>query len=607
MKRKKEEHSFHIPVMGLGFTVDSPVKVAHYGISSVISIVDDLLMEKMRKFYSNKLKIHFEEISEKIEDFRAKRTTAYLNLVDKIVKDNIENLKSSINEKGGDIEKFLGMLPDSSTIKNRFHQIKESMDLQEAIKWVKEQLTPGSIDVNIMTKVDKANKRNGEQLPVEYNDAHAALRGFANSNLDSSLVLSAGMNPRLYSYIENFDGFYPDKDGHIEKKIILKVSDYRSALIQGKFLAKKGIWVSEYRIESGLNCGGHAFATNGYLMGPILKEFRDNREFLLNSVFDLLRATLETKRKPCPEEPLELKITAQGGVGTAEEHEFLLDHYKVDSVGWGSPFLLVPEVTNVEHETMSLLSEAEENDLYLSNISPLGVPFNSLRGNTKDLEKLKLVEEGKPGSPCTVKYLISNTEFTNAPICTASRSYQKLKIRELGNRNLNMEQYQEEFDKIIDKSCLCVGLGESALLTKDLETKPEEKGVLVCPGPNIAYFSEIVSLKKMIDHIYGRINIIKREDRPHMFIKELSLYIDHLKEKIREIGEDLPQKKLESIQAFQDNLEEGISYYRELFNNIKGRFEEKKTEILEDLGRLENEISQIKIEIKVPVPVMNLA
>lgn len=50
------------------------------------------------------------------------------------------------------------------------------------------------------------------------------------------------------------------------KKVVIKVSDYRSALIQGKYLAKKGIWVSEFRIESGLNCGGHAFATDGYLL-----------------------------------------------------------------------------------------------------------------------------------------------------------------------------------------------------------------------------------------------------------------------------------------------------------------------------------------------------
>ena len=44
------------------------------------------------------------------------------------------------------------------------------------------------------------------------------------------------------------------------------MSDFRSALIQGKFLAKKGLEVAEFRIESGLNCGGHAFATDGHLM-----------------------------------------------------------------------------------------------------------------------------------------------------------------------------------------------------------------------------------------------------------------------------------------------------------------------------------------------------
>src|SRR5690606_22426871 len=99
-----------------------------------------------------------------------------------------------------------------------------------------------------------------------------------NSDLCSSLVLSAGMNPRLYSYLEQFEAFYPDENGELKKKIALKVSDYRSAFIQGKFLAAKGLWVSEYRIESGLNCGGHAFATDGYLMGPILAEFRDKKE-----------------------------------------------------------------------------------------------------------------------------------------------------------------------------------------------------------------------------------------------------------------------------------------------------------------------------------------
>ena len=92
-----------------------------------------------------------------------------------------------------------------------------------------------------MTKVDKKNYFKKEELPSEYNDAHAGLRGYANSDLASSVIFSAGMNPRLYGYIAQFNDFFPDESGYIKKKIILKVSDYRSAVIQGKFLAKKGI------------------------------------------------------------------------------------------------------------------------------------------------------------------------------------------------------------------------------------------------------------------------------------------------------------------------------------------------------------------------------
>lgn len=59
-------HSFHIPVMGTSFTVDTPFKVAHFGIDSVIALNDDLLLEKLRKMYCGKFKIdhHFFEKSE---------------------------------------------------------------------------------------------------------------------------------------------------------------------------------------------------------------------------------------------------------------------------------------------------------------------------------------------------------------------------------------------------------------------------------------------------------------------------------------------------------------------------------------------------------------
>ncbi len=598
MIHSNKAHTFHIPVMGTGYTVDTPVKVAHLGISSVISIVDDFLIENMREFYCKKFDIPFKEISTKIEDFRAKRITAYLNLIDEIVKKKFDEFKSSLHDTEEELEKYFDLLPDFSDMKNRFNGfIKNNTVKEDVINWIETNLIPGDIDVNIMTKVDKENYASKEvKLPTKYNDAHAALRGFANSSLQSSLVLSAGMNPRLYSYLEEFKDFYPDRNGQLKKKITIKVSDYRSSLIQGKFLAKKGIWVSEYRIESGLNCGGHAFATNGFLLGPILEEFKNSKKDLVENVHEMYIKALAEKGYPIPEKPLPIKITAQGGVGTSEEHNFLLNNYDIDSVGWGSPFLLVPEVVNVDKETHDLLSNATEDDLYLSKISPLGVPFNNVRGNSKDLEKQRLVAEGRPGSTCPKQLLVSNNEFTERRICTASKQYQKFKITDLDMADESKTEYESKFHKITEKACLCLGLSASALIKNKIVKEEEGHAVSICPGPNIAYFSGKMSLKNMVDHIYGRINVITRSDRPNFFVKELSLYIDYLKDLINDLNISPPEAEIKKIQSFHKNLMEGVAYYKQLFLNHVGRKEGIKKTDLEELHKLEQEISGLTVE-----------
>ncbi len=591
-------HSFHIPVMGIGFTIDTPVKVAHLGIDSVISLVDDMLMEKMRRFYCEKMLLPYQEISDKIDDFRAKRITSYLNLMKEIADHKLEDLKTASQDKIDEIKHYFQMLPDSSELKNEFNLRLQSFSFKEMKEWLKENLSLGNIDVNIMTKVDKDNYKNGEKLPVEFNDAHAALRGFAQSNLNSSVVLSAGMNPRLYAYMEQFDDFFPSTDGVLKKRIILKVSDYRSALIQGKFLAKKGLWVSEYRIESGLNCGGHAFATEGFLMGPVLEEFKLKRQELTEQVWAILSAALIANNKPLPEQRLSLRITAQGGVGTSEEHDFLRAHYQVDSVGWGTPFLLVPEVTSVDKDTRGQLKNAKEKDLYLSGISPLGVPFNTLRGNTKDIEKQKLIDSGKPGSLCPKKYVELNYDYTEKAICTASYRYQRLKIKDLNTQNLPTEIYQKKYNQIVEKSCVCVGLGTSALLANNLDTTIEGPGVSICPGPNLAYFDKEMSLKELSGHIYGRNNVIDRTDRPHMFVKELNLYLDHLKTKMEDAKQDFFKKHEKQLTHFNENMQEGVRYYQSLFTNIKGFFAETKQQVLADLEKGKQTLLQMELEIK---------
>jgi len=595
----KKLHSFHIPVMGIGFTIDTPLKVAQYGMDSVISLVDDVLLEKLRKMYSEKFEIPYKEISDKVDDFRAKRITSYLNMINGIASEKFESLKNVSEEKSNEIKKYINLLPDYSRLKKEFEKLtSSSFNYSEVKSWAKKNLTMGSIDVNIMTKVDKDNYKKDEKLSVEYNDAHAALRGFANSDLNSSVVLSAGMNPRLYAYMSKFDDFYPNENGEIKKRIILKVSDYRSAMIQGKFLAKKGLWVSEYRIESGLNCGGHAFATEGYLLGPVLEEFKEKRNELRDSIQDLLNQVLISEKRVLPKNPLSIEVTAQGGVGTEEEHDFLLDYYKVDSVGWGSPFLLVPEATTVDNKTLESLAKAKEEDLYLSDISPLGIPFNNLRGNTKDEEKKAKIDLGRPGSVCPKKFVALNKEFNETGICTASREYQRLKIKELKTENLLPLDFRTKLNKIVEKTCTCVGLGTSALLAYDLDTKVEGQGVSVCPGPNMAYYSKVMSLKEMTNHIYGKLNVISRTDRPNMFIKELNIYIDYLKNKLEETKGTLDRKQEKYFSNFSTNLNEGINYYHTLFDSVKDNFEEAKSTIINELELSKNKLQLIRIEIE---------
>ncbi len=569
MVTSKSVHSFHIPVMGLAYTIDSPIRVAQYGISSVISIIDDELIEKMNAFYSKKFNLPYQEITKKAQDYRADRITSYLNLVDTIVKEKFSKFKTELSESKSALENFMATLPNKSTIKEGLSNLlDEGSTFKENIKnYLETHLKAGEIDVNIMTKVDKDNFDKGEQLPVEFNDAHASLRGFANSSLSSSVVFSAGMNPRLFSYFENFKDFYPDSQGLLKKKIILKVSDYRSATIQGKFLAKKGLWVSEYRIESGLNCGGHAFATDGFLLGPILEEFKNKKAELIQDTHAVFVKGLSLKELAIPEQPLDLIITVQGGVGTADEHDFLLENYQVDSVGWGTPFLLVPEATSVDNQTRGLLASAKEKDLYLSGISPLGVPFNTIKGTTNEFFKQKRIDNEKAGSSCPKKFLALSKEFGPEGICTASKKYQDDKLEELETKReeLSLTIYENAKTKITEKACLCVGLANASYLENDIRIKGQEQGVVICPGPNMAYFDKEVSLSQMMKHINGNASVLSNTDRPNMFVKELKMYIDYLKNEIAAISEDLSKKQIKKWTSFKSNLFDGIAYYQDLF------------------------------------------
>ena len=585
-------HKFHIPVMGTGHSIDTPIRVAHLGISSVISIVDDILIDKVCKHYCEKFELPFVEISKNDLLARSKRITQYLNTIGKIVEGKLDKVKKLPFFEENDKTKYFNLLPDSSVLKQKYKKLLYIKDEDEKTKLSYELtslMQPGDIDVNIMAKVDRTNyAKDGTILSGEFSDAKAALRGFAESNLTSSVVFSAGFNRSLFGYLEQFKDFYRNEFGELKKKIIIKVSDFRSALIQGKFLAMKGLEVSEFRIESGLNCGGHAFASQGYLLPTILGEFDANKNQLNQQFRPIVKNFYDKSNLKFPESammnpPL---LTVQGGIGTSGEAMRMLQDFGCDSTGWGSPFLLVPEATCVDQDTVNLIKNAKKDDLYLSGSSPLGVPFNNLRKTGSENWTRERAENGNPGSPCPKGFLISNKEYTDKPICTASRQFQKIKLEEISKSVLTAEEKTELRNSVYEKVCLCEHLGNGALIKLGIVPKMRAPQS-ICPGPNVVWFDREYTLEEMIDHIYGRSEPLVSENRPHMFCQEVELYINYYEKLICSMGDSTAE--INYLETFRTNLENGMdtilkisekkAYPNENLESIPDFIESQKTRL----------------------------
>ncbi|HOP05672.1 MAG TPA: hypothetical protein PLF13_00130 [candidate division Zixibacteria bacterium] len=557
-------HHFFIPVMGTGFTVDSPLRVARYGICSVMSIGDDILLEQIRRYYTSLWSKPFTAIRGRDPEARVERIRTYLNFVHDAVDEQMNRMQAESFSSSDDIARYFALLP-SGSLRSFYDTYKTCSDTDKSRfeAGLRSALRAGSADVNIMTRVDAEQRyENGKGIP-ETGLAMTALRGFATSKLRSSVVLSAGINKRLFAYMAQFEDFFPTLQAPPTKSIILKVSDYRSALLQGTILAKRGLWVSEFRIESGLNCGGHTFPTKGQLLGAVLEEFRVKRERLQDELRNYYATALQTLGKTPFGTPSFL-LSAQGGVGTASEHHMLRECYGVDRIGWGTPFLFVPEATNLDGRHLRKLVAAGDNDVTLSEASPLGVPFWILKGTTSDEHRLNRIAEGTPGRRCRKHFLAMDSEFARPPLCRASRQYQTRKLDQIEAGNL-LPNLKEAAVRILQsKTCLCMDLAGSALnrlgIDKDVHTA-------VCCGPSAVDFSAVYTLQEMVDHIYGRCALSLRHSRPHMFIRELSLYVDYLKKQIADCTVEINETRTRYLDEFKQGLLSAIAYYRSLSND----------------------------------------
>jgi hypothetical protein len=555
-------HTFHIPVMGTGFTVDTPLHVARYGISSVVSLVDDLLLEQMRRYHCERTGEPFEPADPKAPDVRARRTRAYLDLLDRLVSRQVVELQRSPFVPDSEITRYFELLPDGPDRDAYLAMLAETDPAarRTAEDGLRPRAVPGSIDVNIMTKSDRDLFTSAAGQPSAYGDVLMSFRGFAESTLSSAVVLSAGINPRLFASIPQFEGFFPDVLGRLRKRIVLKVSDVRSALVQGKFLAKRGVWVSEFRVESGLNCGGHAFSTLGTLLGPILAEFRARRAELVESLHELYARALRALGRTVPAAPCPVRITAQGGIGTAEEDALLRRHLGVDGTGWGTPWLLVPEAVNVDAATLERLARATEDDVTLSQGSPLGIPFWMLKTSASEQARRDRIRDGRPGAPCVKGLMRFNTELTEQPVCTGSRAYQRRRLAVLATEDLTADQRAALRSDIEAKACICNDLAGGA--TVKLGIEPDATPT-VCPSPSIADFSRVATIEEMVGHIYGRLSLLTNSARPHMFVRELRLNVLVLRRELERQAIELSTRTADHVREFRQNLADGVTFYRQ--------------------------------------------
>jgi hypothetical protein len=223
----------------------------------------------------------------------------------------------------------------------------------------------------------------------------------------------------------------------------------------------------------------------------------------------------------------------------------------------------------------------------------MGIPFNNLRNADSNLAQEKRIAAGHPGSSCPHGHLRFNTEFTEKPICLASRQYQKAKLEALAK--LNDPDKERLVKDVLVKTCICFDLGASALIKNKINVPEKDLTPAICPGPNLAYFSKIMTFKEMVDHIYGRANVLNSKYRPHMFIKELEIYINNFTEQLGYCKCALTETQLAAFSEFKTNMLDGIAYYQKLFGEELSFLADEKERVIGELSSLKRKIESFTL------------
>ena len=92
----------------------------------------------------------------------------------------------------------------------------------------------------------------------------------------------------------------------------------------------------------------------------------------------------------------------------------------------------------------------------------------------------------------------------------------------------------------------------------------------------------------------GNASVLTVTDRPNLFVKELKMYLDYLKNEIKDVTEEINLGQIKKWNSFKNNLLLGIGYYEDLFL-ASPFFESTKKEILRQFDIYKSELIAFEI------------
>ena len=147
-----------------------------YGISSVLSLVDDTLIEQMRQvpLRAGRRTVRGDRLDD--EDARARRITAYLNLLDRWSggRSPLAGLAVRAGKRNHALLRACCPTVRCRRV-SRHARDRRRGRARCGNSGCARSATPGNIDVNIMSKGERDAYGDGEKLPKQFSDALAAL------------------------------------------------------------------------------------------------------------------------------------------------------------------------------------------------------------------------------------------------------------------------------------------------------------------------------------------------------------------------------------------------------------------------------------------------